>query len=106
MFGEASTTTIDGKIVLVILGSIAGPFYASFLLVLIKRRKKEPFNSAFFRLCLSIGVADLGNLFHAYLFSQSIIGTGVLLSTRTKSWFSILGEVRHDFILLFWRGSG
>ena len=42
------------------------PIYVLFLAVLIRFRKKAPFNSAFFRLSLVTGFVDLWSIAHNY----------------------------------------
>ncbi len=47
---------------------ISIPFYILFLLTLVVNRKKEPFNSHFFRLTVSLGIADIATVIHSYIF--------------------------------------
>ena len=46
------------------------PVYVLFLAVLIRFRKKAPFNSAFFRLSLGIGFIDLWSVVHSHFFYE------------------------------------
>ncbi len=58
------------KIVLIILAAFGSLFYVTFVTVLVKHRNEPPFNSPFFRFCISISVSDLANMFHALFFNR------------------------------------
>ena len=47
------------------------PFYILFLVTILINRHKEPFNSSFFILCFSLGIADMATLFHSYIFVKA-----------------------------------
>lgn len=61
----------ESDICMLIFVSISVPFYILFLLCILINRRKEPFNSTFFTLCLSLGVADIATLIHSYVFVKT-----------------------------------
>lgn len=58
-------------IILVIFVSVSVPIYITFILTVIRNRSKEPFKSAFFTLCVSLGAADIVMVLHSYLFVKT-----------------------------------
>ena len=61
---ELVTPQVIGRNVFVIIST---PVYILFLVVIIRFRKKAPFNSAFFRLSVVTGIMDLFSIVHIYI---------------------------------------
>ena len=61
---ERVTPQVIARSVLVIIST---PVYVLFLAVLIRFRKKAPFNTAFFRLSIVTGIMDVLSIVHTYL---------------------------------------
>ena len=57
--------------VMLVFVAFSIPFYILFLLTISINRHKEPFNSPFFILCFSLGLADVATLFHTYIFVKA-----------------------------------
>ena len=57
--------------VMLVFVAFSIPFYILFLLTIFINRHKEPFNSPFFILCFSLGLADVATLFHTYIFVKA-----------------------------------
>lgn len=79
---------------------ISTPLYLLFMAVLIRFRKRIPFNSAFFRLNLVTGVIDLWSIAHNYIIYEYVaIGIAVDLLRPLLQWASSL-VVKVDCISL------
>jgi hypothetical protein len=70
LLGYASSFCYTSRmdVILATFVFISLPFYILFLLTLVVYRKQEPFNSHFFLLSISLGIADIGTIIHSYLF--------------------------------------
>uniref|UniRef100_A0A914VHR6 Vomeronasal type-1 receptor n=1 Tax=Plectus sambesii TaxID=2011161 RepID=A0A914VHR6_9BILA len=56
------------QIILLIFDTISIIIYILFLFTIIVNRKQQPFQSEFFRLSISLGVADIATVIHSYIF--------------------------------------
>ena len=64
MFAVAGATILEWIVLMWVCFSI--PLYIIVLFLLIKYRKDAPFDGPFFKLCISLGVADLITIIFAY----------------------------------------
>ena len=99
------------QIIMLILGSISLPVYSMVLVMFIKYRKHKPFDSKFFTLSFSLGIADILNFFSNHVFikfpSRGWFPAGIILNNQgnwvnTLTYLSmfVFANVQHLGVLL------